>query len=213
MYCFITGPMENNGQEEKSFSIGNAVQSSAILKIMDLAMKQDPRPFARLAKSKPIAQGREAVAALSQKEFKAGSKPETILLIQAVLYLCFDCFDEAHQIAQDHEGVIGNWIHAIAHRREPDASNAKYWYHRVHAPAKVLEAIGGKAAALLKKLMIPELEPLLKKMEKSKAWEPETFVDLCDRFRKKDPQSPAYKALAGIQEIEWRGLAEYILSA
>ena len=43
---------------------------------------------------------------------------------------------QAHQIANDHEGtVIGNWLHAIAHRREPDASNSKYWYHRVEGPA------------------------------------------------------------------------------
>lgn len=179
---------------------------------MNLALKQDPRPFNRLVKGKPIAQGRQAIAALSGKDFETGPKPEALLYIQAALYLCFDCFDEAHQIAQDHEGAIGNWIHAIAHRREPDASNSKYWYHRVHAPAKVLGAIGAESLALFKKLRIPELEPLAGKMEKSKAWEPESFVDLCDQFRKKDPHKPAYQALAGIQEIEWKGLSEYILS-
>ncbi len=192
--------------------MGNSVQSSPILKIMDLVLKQDSRPFARLVKGKPIAEGRRAVATFSEKDFKPDQNPQTLPFIQAALYLCFDCFDEAHQIAQDHEGVIGNWIHAIAHRREPDASNSKYWYHRVHAPAKVFAGIGGDSLAFLKKSLVPELEILAKKMEKSKAWEPETFVDLCDQFREKDIQSPTYKTLAGIQEIEWKGLSEYILS-
>lgn len=180
---------------------------------MDLALKQDPRPFARLVKGKPIAEGRKAVAALSPEDFQGGSKPETLPFLQAALYLCFDCFEDAHQIANDNEGTVaGNWLHAIAHRREPDASNSKYWYHRVSSPAKVLESIGRESLGLLQKVFLPELESLMKKLEKSKHWEPEAFVDLCDQFRQKDPKSQAYRVLAGIQEIEWRGLAEYILS-
>ncbi len=184
------------------------MQNSPILKIMDLAMRQDPRPFSRLVRGKPVAKGREAVAALAGKGHPDGTLP----LLQAALYLCFDCFDEAHQIAQDYEGVTGNWLHAIAHRREPDASNSKYWYRRVHAPDKVLGKIGREALELLRKSPEKELEPLAKKMGKTGAWEPEAFVDLCDQFREKDPHSSAYKILAALQEVEWKGLAEFILS-
>ncbi len=183
--------------------------NSSILKIMDLAMMQDPRPFSRLVKGKPVAKGREAVEALAEKGSAAA---DHLPLLQAALYLCFDCFDEAHQIAQDHEGVIGNWIHAIAHRREPDAGNSKYWYRRVHAPDKVMGKIAREALELMRKIPEKEMEPLAKKMEKSGAWEPEAFVDLCDKFRGKDPHSSAYKVLAALQEVEWKGLAEYILS-
>ncbi len=188
------------------------MESSHILKIMDLAMKQDPRPLTRLVKGKPIAKGRQAVVELSEKDLGGAKNSKSLPLIQAALYLCFDCFEEAHNIANDHEGTVaGNWLHAIVHRREPDASNSKYWYHRVAAPAKVFTAIGKEALDLLGKVPAPELESLAKKMEKSKSWEPESFVDLCDKYREKGPQSPAYQLLARVQEIEWRGLAEYLL--
>lgn len=168
-------------------------------KLLVLAGEVGARPFDRLERDKPVIQGREAVA-------KSSLPP----LVQSALYLYFDCFDEAHNIAQDHEGLIGNWLHAIAHRREPDAWNSKYWYKRVHPPAGVYEAIGKEALGILREHPDPELDSLMKKMEKSKAWEPEAFVDLCDKWRGKDDPSPAFKTLAQIQEVEWRGLVEYI---
>jgi hypothetical protein len=189
------------------------METSHILRIMDLALRQDPRPFARLERGKPLARGRKEVAALSGTALGAGADDRRTLLIQAALYLCFDCFEEAHRIANDHEGTAaGNWVHAILHRREPDAGNSKYWYRRVKAPAKVWEDIGREALGLLKKMRVPELEPLRKKMEKSGTWEPEAFVDLCEEFRTKDPQTPAYKVLSALQDFEWKGLAEYVLT-
>lgn len=73
------------------------------------------------------------------------------------------------------------------------------------------KGIAKESLALLKKIPEKELKSLAKKMHKSGAWEPETFVDLCDRFREKDPGIPAYRVLAAIQEIEWRALAEHLL--
>lgn len=189
------------------------METSHIVKIMQLALKQDPRPLARLVKGKPYAAGKKAVEALTKRDMKDAKDPKSLPLVQAVLYLCFDCWKEAHDIANDHEDtVIGNWLHAIVHRREPDAGNSKYWYARVKAPAKVFEAIGNGVLALLKQQPVAELEPLVQKMAKSKTWEPEAFVDLCDKYREEDEKTPAYQTLARIQEIEWRGLAEYILT-
>lgn len=38
----------------------------------------------------------------------------------------------AHVIVQDHEeDATANWIHAVCHRMEGDASNARYWYRRI----------------------------------------------------------------------------------
>jgi hypothetical protein len=182
--------------------------SQKILSLMELARKQDPHPFTRLEKGKPVPKGRDAVAGLVDKD-KESAKT---LLIQSALYLCFDCFEETHNIAQDDEGPAGNWLHAILHRREPDAGNSKYWYARVHAPAKVYEGIGKKVLVYLRENAVPELEPLAKKMEKSKTWEPEAFVDSCDKFRQMDKGSSAYRTLAKIQEIEWLGLVEFILT-
>lgn len=172
-----------------------------ISKLLELAGGKGTRPFDRLEKGKPVPQGREAVT-------KSSLKP----LAQSALYLYFDCFDESHNISQDHEGLHGNWLHAIAHRREPDASNSRYWYARVHPPAGLVEAIGKEALGLLREHPVPELESLMKKMERSGKWEPEAFVDLCDKWRGKDASSPAYKTLARLQEVEWRSLLETLLS-
>jgi hypothetical protein len=36
----------------------------------------------------------------------------------------------AHESAQQDEGPAGAWVHAYLHRKEGDASNARYWYER-----------------------------------------------------------------------------------
>ncbi|MGI9364219.1 MAG: hypothetical protein ACR2O8_03470 [Rhizobiaceae bacterium] len=39
------------------------------------------------------------------------------------------CFERAHDICQQHEGVMPfDWIHALIHRIEGDDANAAYWY-------------------------------------------------------------------------------------
>ena len=180
----------------------NEMTPKEISKFLELAGSEGSRPFDRLEKGKPVSKAKETVE-------KSGLKP----LAQAALYLYFDCFEEAHNIANDHEGSTeGNWIHAIVHRREPDAGNSRYWYARVNVPAKISGEIAREALAILKEQPVKELEPLVQKLEKSKRWEPEAFVGLCDQFRKKDPSVPGYGVLAKIQESEWRGLIAHILS-
>jgi hypothetical protein len=40
-------------------------------------------------------------------------------------------WDEAHEIAQRHEGdAAADWLHAVLHAIEGDAGNARYWYRR-----------------------------------------------------------------------------------
>ena len=58
-------------------------------------------------------------------------------------------WDEAHEIAQRHEGdATADWLHAVLHAIEGDAGNARYWYRRCGKldragsdPAVELEAI------------------------------------------------------------------------
>ncbi len=39
-------------------------------------------------------------------------------------------WDKAHEIVQDLYNQWAYWIHAYLHRKEPDLSNAAYWYAR-----------------------------------------------------------------------------------
>jgi hypothetical protein len=52
-------------------------------------------------------------------------------LLRAGLYLYFDCWEDAHAVAQDINTAEGSYWHAIVHRREPDAANAGYWFRQV----------------------------------------------------------------------------------
>jgi hypothetical protein len=40
-------------------------------------------------------------------------------------------WDEAHDLAQRHEGdATADWLHAVLHAIEGDTGNARYWYRR-----------------------------------------------------------------------------------
>lgn len=39
-------------------------------------------------------------------------------------------WDKAHEIVQVMHHELAYWIHAYLHRKEPDLSNASYWYSR-----------------------------------------------------------------------------------
>jgi hypothetical protein len=181
--------------------------SRAIQEILKIIPPGFPRPFDFLQKGTPIRKGLQAVSMLENP----GLDQESNLLLKAALYLYFDGFEEAHSIAQNHEGVGGNWVHALLHRREPDASNSRYWYRRTSIPRPLSGEIGREVLGLLEQKPVPELEKLKKKVAASKLWEPEIFVGLADPYVKEDPASPVYHLLARIQEAEWRGLLKHLL--
>jgi hypothetical protein len=55
----------------------------------------------------------------------------------ALQSLWFDAkgeWDKAHDLAQKDGGPSGDWVHAYLHRKEGDASNARYWYARARKP-------------------------------------------------------------------------------
>ena len=43
-------------------------------------------------------------------------------------------WDKAHKLVQDLHHPYAYWIHAYLHRKEPDLTNASYWYSRAKKP-------------------------------------------------------------------------------
>ena len=74
----------------------------------------------------------------------AGRKED---LIRAVDAAFAGDWESAHQLAQGHEGdATADWLHAVLHKIEGDASNARYWYRRA---GQAYEAYGDAKAELM----------------------------------------------------------------
>ena len=166
-----------------------------------MAFAGQDKPFDRLVKGAPPAIAAKAVAS-------SGLNP----LAQGALYLYLDCFEEAHNVANEREGTWeGNWLHAMLHRREPDAVNSKYWYARVKAPEGAYRSIGWAVLEVLGQKPPKGFEDLARKVHKSCLWEPDPFVDLCDKVRVEDPASAPYRLLVRLQETEWSAYLKSVL--
>jgi hypothetical protein len=52
-------------------------------------------------------------------------------LIRAAELAASGDWNIAHDVAQRHEGdPAADWLHAVLHKIEGDANNARYWYRR-----------------------------------------------------------------------------------
>jgi len=113
---------------------------------------------------------RPALAALTpETAFPVVADREAALACISGLWLYHDFLDESHTTSQDLPSWFGSYWHGIMHRREPDASNAKYWFHRVE-PNPVYESLATEASELGLTL-------------KGGKWDPFAFVDECERHR------------------------------
>jgi hypothetical protein len=182
-----------------------------IKEILSLSSLGNPSPMERLFKGRPVLQGQRAVESLLPAEVGLGEAEEVFVWMKASLFLLFDCFEQSHQIAQEQEGFFGNWLHAMVHRREPDAENSKYWYQRVRPPEGVFPEIGKRVLSLMEENRVGELAKLRKGIEASKQWEPKIFVDLTTQFGQGTPLDPPVRQLAEVQRTEWQVLWEQLL--
>jgi hypothetical protein len=58
-------------------------------------------------------------------------------------------WDTAHRIIQQLSDVHAMWIHAYLHRKEPDLSNARYWYRNAGQPFPEGQSFDEEAAVIL----------------------------------------------------------------
>ena len=130
-------------------------------------------------------------------------------LIQALLLLWHDHLDAAHNISQGIENEHGSFVHAIMHRREPDAWNSKYWWQRVGSH-RAFPEIARRVDELLRSR---ETAGLAKRLLPGGKWDAKAFVDTCDSALALPETDPQVKLLREIQLIETDAMLEFLLSS
>jgi hypothetical protein len=122
---------------------------------------------------------------------KVTSPPDAIAL-KAGLFQIHDYLDASHELSQSIEGqgrrADGDYWHAIMHRREPNYSNAKYWFRHVGSHpifAALAEAVDG----ILSQAETASAQTARQKLLASGCWDPLVFVDFCQQCsRGQDPE-------------------------
>lgn len=130
------------------------------------------------------------LAALAPESIGAGNGDRSMALACiSGLWLLHDFLDESHTISQDLPSPTGSFWHAIMHRREPDASNSKYWLREMdHHP--VVDLLKSEA---------PKIGYSYRN--------PQEFVDFCERVR---CTGSADEDLAKrVQILEWQLLFDW----
>lgn len=110
--------------------------------------------------------------------------PPTVL---SGLYLYCNCWDEAHEAADNGETPENYFWHAIVHRQEPDAGNSAWWFRKT-GNHPVFPKLCREAAALG---YSPKSE-----------WDPFAFIEFCG-------SGSAVELAMRIQLAEWQVLFDH----
>jgi len=126
------------------------------------------------------------------------------IAIRAGLFQWHDLLDESHELSQSIEGqgdnLLGDYWHAIMHRREPDYSNAKYWFRRV-GNQPTYRDLRARADAVLADCPDKRSAIWRDRLQAGSKWNPLAFVDLCEECAA-DEQSDLAIAARRIQYAE-----------
>jgi hypothetical protein len=121
-------------------------------------------------------------AALSERSL-AGLAPQASrtarLALSSGLLQIHDFWDASHEAAQQAddlgERAVSAYWHGIAHRREPDAGNASYWFRRV-GRHPLFDALAQAALPLLEAEGDSDVS---KRLISGGVWNPYGMIELC----------------------------------
>lgn len=120
----------------------------------------------------------------------------------AAVWLLHDFLDESHTISQRIDSRSGSYWHGIMHRREPDYSNAKYWFRRVGGHP-VFATLHSAAQELVARTALEGASSFLGTQSD---WDPFAFVDLCEAATRGTVNVQLCRDIA---QLEWRILFDH----
>ena len=139
-------------------------------------------------------------------------------LLRSAALLWHDDLTGSHAISQRIHTADGSFLHGIMHRREPDNSNAKYWFRQTGnhpcypALAATLKQLNGSntdESANGSENGIPFADRLTKLISFDE-WNAFAFVDACHNALKKPTDSFDYLGLKTVQGVEFFILMDYL---
>jgi hypothetical protein len=132
------------------------------------------------------------------------------LTLAAGLLQMHDFWDASHDAAQQADDLgereCSPYWHGIAHRREPDAGNASYWFRRVGKHPN-FKALAEEAGPILDRHGDPTLSA---RLISGGTWNPSAMIDLCTTAK---PGTPTEATLRRLQRIEMWLLLEATFAA
>jgi hypothetical protein len=136
-----------------------------------------------------------------------GLKGERAQCLRALFLLWHDHLDPAHALVQDLGGGDAAFVHGIIHRREPDYSNARYWFNRI-GPHRALEPLAEAAAPLL-----AGRPALPYRLIRDGVWDPFVFIDVVSTAARQPEADPEARLLRDLQRQETLVLARLFAGA
>ena len=126
----------------------------------------------------------EGLAPALSADALAGAFPDAgrpaLLGLSAGLLQVFDFWEASHEAAQQAddlgERAVSAYWHGVAHRREPDAGNAAYWFRRVGR-----HEIFGPLAVAARPCVDRAGGGLSTRLLSRGEWDPLAFIEACTR--------------------------------
>jgi len=136
--------------------------------------------------------------------FDRHGTPRKSELIRSLLLLWNDHLEPSHEISQDEHNPDGSLVHAIMHRREPDYSNAKYWW-RSTGDHPAFADIAAKVEPL-----VADGPELAAQVLADGNWDPYAFTDAVAVGIRESEVSGRHQLLLRIQKAETEAVLEYL---
>lgn len=185
--------------------------TSAIAEVIDKLEAGNPLP-PLVPKSPWSTELTDQLLALSLEDLFDGQSLKDDIFggaIKSGLLLWNDALDDSHDISQELSNNTGSYWHGIMHRREPDYSNAKYWFGRV-GTHPIFPELREQAITLAKEVKNPSdtLAQIVQTIKNEAHWDAYQFIDWC-QAAENDPSSEATQFLQQVQSEEIKLLLAY----